>query len=331
LRAPAGILGGMKTLRLLPLLIGLIGPACLTAKPVTVADLLAGSPAGDWRTPDPEDTAYLELPAGRVVIELAAREAPVHVANLRTLMRAHYFDGLAIVRVQDGYVVQWADPAAELPAAGAAGQPASAAAQPAHRRPVPAGIRASTELTAPADAYARFERLDERDVYAPEVGFLDGFPAARDPRTHSVWLAHCYGMVGAGRDDPPESDGTELYAIIGHAPRHLDRNVALVGRVLAGMEYLSSLPRGHGEMGFYVKDERPVPIRAMRLAADVPPSERTHLEVLRTDSATFHAVLEQRRHRHESWFQVDPGHIELCNVPLPVREAAAAAPASTSR
>jgi peptidylprolyl isomerase len=61
--------------------------------------------------------------------------------------------------------------------------------------------------------------------------------------------------VGAGRDDPPESDGTELYAVIGHAPRQLDRNVALVGRVLQGIELLSSLPRGSGEMGFYVPSE----------------------------------------------------------------------------
>jgi cyclophilin family peptidyl-prolyl cis-trans isomerase len=277
--------------------LGLAGAAA--AKPVSVADLLAGSPAGDWRVPDPEDTLYMDLARGRVVIELASRVAPQHVANIRALARAHYFDGLAIVRVQDNYVVQWDDPD--------------------HHRPVPAGVRAAVEFTAAAGADARFEPLPDRDVYAPQVGFLDGFPAARDPRSHIVWLAHCYGMVGAGRDDPPESDGTEMYAVIGHAPRQLDRNVALVGRVLKGMDLLSSLPRGSGEMGFYVPSEPTAPIRSVRVAADVPKAERISIEVLRTNSATFRAVLEQRRQRHEPWFKFSPDHIDLCNVPLPVR------------
>jgi peptidylprolyl isomerase len=274
------------------------------AKPVTVADLLAGSPAADWRMPDPEDTLYMDLARGRVVIELASRVAPRHVANIRALARAHYFDGLAIVRVQDNYVVQWDDPG--------------------HHRPVPAGVRAAVEFTAAAGADARFEPLPDRDAYAPQVGFLDGFPAARDPRSHIVWLAHCYGMVGAGRDDPPESDATEMYAVIGHAPRQLDRNVALVGRVLMGIELLSSLPRGSGEMGFYVPSEATVPIRSVRIAADVPKAERAPVEVLRTNSATFRAVVDQRRQRHEPWFKFSPDHIDLCNVPLPVRAMPAA-------
>jgi peptidylprolyl isomerase len=281
----------------LVLVLGLAGSAA--AKPVTVADLLAGSPAEDWRVPDPEDTLYLDLARGRVVIELASRVAPQHVANIRALARAHYFDGLAILRVQDNYVVQWDDPD--------------------HHRAVPAGVHASVEFTAAAGADARFEPLPDSDLYAPQVGFLDGFPAARDPRSHLVWLAHCYGMVGAGRDDPPESDGTEMYAVIGHAPRQLDRNVALLGRVLLGVDLLSRLPRGSGEMGFYVPSEPTAPIRSVRIAADVPKAERTPIEVLRTDSATFRAVLEQRRQRHEPWFKFSPDRIDLCNVPLPVR------------
>jgi peptidylprolyl isomerase len=269
------------------------------AKPVTVAELLSDSPAQDWSTPAPDDLLYLQLSRGRVIIELAPRVAPQHVANIKALARAHYFDGLAIVRVQDNYVVQWNDPE--------------------HHRPVPAGVRQAVEFTAEVGANARFEPLGDRDAYAPEVGFLDGFPAARDRSKHTVWLAHCYGMVGVGRDDPPESDGTEMYAVIGHAPRQLDRNVSLVGRVLKGMEFLSSLPRGSGEMGFYVAGEPKVPILSMRIAGDLPEAERTPLEVLRTGSTTFRALLAQRRDRREPWFKFNPGHIDLCNVPLPVR------------
>jgi len=297
----SGIMTEMTTaMKLVLVLIFGVSAASVVAKPVTVADLLANSPPQDWRSPDPDNTLYLQIPGGRVIIELAARLAPAHVANIKTLARAHYFDGLAILRVQDNYVVQWGDPA--------------------QQRPVPAAVHmVAPEFTADRSAARHFERLPERDVYAPEVGFLDGFPAARDPRSGLLWLAHCYGMVGVGRDDPPESDGTELYTVIGHAPRQLDRNVTLVGRVLKGIELLSSLPRGSGEMGFYAQAEPPVPIASMRIAADVPVDERTRIEVLRTDSATFHNVLEQRRNRRESWFKFNPGHIELCNVPLPVR------------
>src|ERR1700730_14821221 len=183
------------------MMIGLGAVSDLGAKPVTVADLLTESHAGDWRAPNPDDTLYLELARGRVVIELATQAAPQHVANLKTLVRNHYFDGLAIIRVQDNYVVQWGDPG--------------------HHRPVPAGVRPAVEFTVDARADSRFEPLPDHDLYAPEVGFLDGFPAARDQRTHTVWLAHCYGMVGAGRDDLPESDGTAMYAVIGDAPPRL--------------------------------------------------------------------------------------------------------------
>jgi peptidylprolyl isomerase len=287
-------------MRRLPLLLLLAVAAGAVAKPVTVADLLADSPPLDWRAPNADDTLYLEIPGGRVIIELAPRMAPEHVANIKALARAHYFDGLAVIRVQDNYVVQWADPD--------------------HQRPIPPGIHlVAPEFTAGRSAGRNFQPLAEHDVYAAEVGFLAGFPAGRDPHSGNVWLAHCYGMVGVGRDDPPESDGTEMYAVIGHAPRQLDRNVTLVGRVLKGIELLSSLPRGSGEMGFYVESERSVPISSVRIASDLPVAERTPIEVLRTDSATFRTVLEQRRNRREAWFKFNPGHIELCNVPLPVR------------
>ena len=242
-RAAAALVAGAMA-------IGLASVSDLGAKPVTVADLLAESPAADWRVPNPEDTLYLELSHGRVVIELASHVVPQHAANIKALARAHYFDGLAIIRVQDNYVVQWDDES--------------------HLRPLPPSVRPSVEFTADANAAVRFEALPDHDLYAKEVGFLDGFPAGRDPSTHTVWLAHCYGMVGAGRDDPAESTGAEMYAVIGNAPRQLDRNVALVGRVLKGMELLSTLPRGSGEMGFYVAAEPPVPISSARVASDVP-------------------------------------------------------------
>ena len=58
----------------------------------------------------------------------------------------------------------------------------------------------------------------------------------------------------------------------------------------------------------------------MRLASDVPEAERSQLEVIRTDTAIFKAMVEAQRNRGGDWYKVPAKHIELCNVALPVRE-----------
>jgi peptidylprolyl isomerase len=267
----------------------------------SLADILKASAAQEWRQPDPANTLYMDLASGRVVIELAPLFTPLHADNIRALVREGYFDGLAIERVQDNFVTQWGD------------ADGTRAVRTAARTLAP-------EFTRPIADDPGFTPLGDRDVYAPEVGFVAGFPAARDPQTNTAWLLHCYGMVGAGRgNDANTGNGAELYAVIGHAPRQIDRNAALVGRVLQGMEQLASLPRGTGPLGFYQKREQRVPIVRIRVAADVPASARTRLEVLRTDSATFRAIIEQRRNRRDDWYKVPAGHVDVCNVPIPVR------------
>ena len=269
-------------------------------KPRTMADVLAASKSSDWRTLDPQNTLYLELPSGRVIIELDPDFAPHHVANIKALAHEHYFDGLAIVRAQDNFVVQWNDP------------------DHAH-----AFGNAQKTLAAEFSRSANglpFTVLPDPDTYAQEVGFADGFPAAREPRTHLAWLVHCYAMVGAGRDNDVDSGGgTELYVVIGQAPRQLDRNVTLVGRVVQGMEQLSTLKRGSGALGFYEKPEERTPIRSLRLASEVPEAERSHLEIMRTDTHAFADLIETRRNRRDEWYKVPAGRIDVCNVPLVVR------------
>ena len=277
----------------------------------TMTEVLAASKPSDWRTLDPENTLYLELATGRVVIELAPSFAPQHAANIRALAREHYFDGLAILRSQENYVVQWGDPNADDEKKAKAPKDAKRALPP--------------EFERKAEGLA-FTRLPDVDGYAPEVGFSNGFPAARDPKRGEAWLAHCYAMVGAGRGNTVDSgSGAELYVVIGHAPRHLDRNITVVGRVVQGMELLTTLPRGTGPLGFYEKPEQYVPIKSIRLASEVPEAERAKLEVIRTDTETFTALVESRRNRPDEWFHVKAGHVELCNVPIVVRPIAAPA------
>jgi peptidylprolyl isomerase len=270
--------------------------------------VLDASKPSDWRPLDPENTLYLELASGRVVIELAPEFAPAHVDNIRILARQRYWDGLSILRVQENYVVQWGDPdAADAQKARGFGKAL---------RKLPAEFSRSV-------AELAFTALPDGDVYAAQVGWSSGFPAARDKPDGKIWLAHCYGAVGAGRDNTADSsNGGELYVVIGHSPRHLDRNITLVGRVIQGMEHLTTLPRGTGPLGFYEQAVQRVPIRSLWLAADVPSNERAALEVFRTDTSTFGKLVESRRNRREPWFIEPVGKVELCNVPIPVRQAA---------
>ena len=278
----------------------------------TTPQLLAKSTAKEWRKPDPENLVVMQLASGRVLIELAPDFTPLHAANIRTLIRQHYFDGLAIVRVQDNFVTQWDDPAGDDNGDKSKMHPLGKATVP-------------PEFTRPIDAKLPWTKLPDGDVYAAEVGFSEGFPVARDPSSGQEWLTHCYGMVGVGRDNGADTgNGSALYAVIGQAPRRLDRNLAVVGRVLDGMPLLSSLPRGTGPMGFYDKPSQQIAIQSVQLAADLPAAQRPSIEVLRTDSKTFAALVDAKRNRRDAFYTVPAGKIDICSIDVPMREIPAA-------
>jgi len=59
---------------------------------------------------DLENTLYLDVPAGRVVIELRPDLAPKHVARIKELAREGFYDGIVFHRVIDGFMAQTGDP-----------------------------------------------------------------------------------------------------------------------------------------------------------------------------------------------------------------------------
>lgn len=283
--------------------------AAAPSKPVyrSAGDIIAAAPDSAWRTPDPENLLYLQLAGGVVIIELAPAFAPAHVANIRTLAHEQFWDRTSIYRAQDNFVVQFGDADAD--------DPAKAKSMGSAKTQLPAEFHRDTRGLP-------FDRLADVDGWAPEVGFSGGFPAARDAKANRAWLTHCYGMVGAGRNNAPDSStGAELYVVIGQAPRQLDDNITVVGRVLEGMELLSAIRRGPDPAGFYEDAAQRTPIRALRLATDVPESVRPKLQVLRTDTQTFRDAVEARRNRVDDFYKRPAGHIDLCNIPVTTREA----------
>jgi peptidylprolyl isomerase len=189
--------------------------------------------------------------------------------------------------------------------------------------PLPAGVVQTppAEYDLPLDG-REMDGTDSPDAYAPRVGYHGGWPLALDEVEGRMWPIHCYGTVGVGRDLAPDTGtGGELYAVIGHAPRHLDRNIANVGRVIEGMPNLSARPRGTGDLGFYQtgKGEKPIPIARIRVASDMPASERPRFEYLRTGTPAFGKYVQGRANRGGTFFNRPAGGVDICNAPVPVR------------
>ena len=272
-------------------------------KPQTPTEIVAASPASAWITIDPGDLLVMDLAnGGRVVIQLAPEFAPVHVANIKALAKSSYWNGATVYRVQDNYVAQWGLNESD--------------------KPWPAGVTAKppAEYTRPLKGLS-IKPLGSPDPYAPGAGFVNGWPVAYSPKAGWANLAHCYGSVGVGRDLSPDTGtGGELYAVIGHGPRQLDRVIALVGRVVEGIDKLSSLPRGTEALGFYKDKAQYVPIATIRLASMIPEGERPSFEYLDTKSTSFAEYLRVRANRKDDFYIRPAGGVDLCNVNVPVRK-----------
>lgn len=291
----------MRTLFLLTAAAMLAGAA--PAKLPTPNDIVAQAPASAWKAIRADDLMIIDLKnGGRIVIQLAPGFAPVHVANIKALARGRYWDGATVYRVQDDYVAQWGLNDSD--------------------KPWPAGVVAK-----PPAEYMRALRglkitsLGSPDAYAPGAGFADGWPVAYSPKAGWANLAHCYASVGVARDLAPDTGtGGELYAVIGQAPRQLDRNIALVGRVIDGIDRLSSLPRGPAPMGFYTDKALDLPIASVRLASDMALTARPSYEYMDTGSPAFAEYLHLRANRHDDFYTRPAGGVDLCNVQVPVRK-----------
>ena len=279
------------------------------------SEIVAAAKADEWAAIAPSDLMIMDLAPDskgrprRVVIQLIPEPfSQGWVGNIRKLAAAKFWDGTSINRVQDNYVVQWGDAT--------------------EKKALPEGLAVvpESEYVFP-EALTRSRSLDP--IFVPPnniirwTSFHQGFPVAGvgTPDTARNWPIHCYGMVGVGRNLSPDTGtGAELYTVIGHAPRHLDRNIALVGRVIEGIEHMSSLPRGTGALGFYETQGERVPILSVRLGNDV--KDVPTFEYLDTDSASFAAYADARANRRDPFFNVPAGGADICNIPVPTRRKA---------
>jgi peptidylprolyl isomerase len=261
--------------------------------------------ADEWRTVDPENLVVMDVAYGRILIELAPDFAPKHAERFRALARSGFYDGQSFYRVIDGFVAQ-----------GGIGE--------GDDKKVPEWPPLKAEFDQAIGPGVAFTPLGSADLFAAEVGHVDGFPVGRDDEDGRTWLLHCPGTVAMARDNDPDTGGTEFYVPIGHAPRRLDRNLTAFARVLEGMQYLQKLSRGDPkiENGVIQDPKRRDPIIRAQVAADMPALERPRIEVMDTASKAFEDFKAQRRNPAPDFYKRVAPNLDICAFNAPVRHAA---------
>lgn len=279
--------------------------ACVTTqknieKTQTPSEVISQSLPSEWRSLSLQNTLYIQLETGVVVVEMAPQFAPRHVENTKKLIRQGLFDGTRFYRVLDGFVAQGG------PIDGKEGQKLKEGSLT-----IPGEMTINTEQ--PMD----FTVLEGQDGYADETGFVNGFAAGRTRNKKTNWLLHCYGAFAMGRANKTDSGGTELYVVIGPAQRYLDRNTTVFGRVVSGMEHLQKLQRSQNIYGAI--DILENKILKIQVGVDMRPADRVSLEVMKTDTTSFKKLIAARKNRTGDWFIHRHDYIDACSIQVPVR------------
>ena len=267
-----------------------------------------------WNLLDPDNTVYMQLEEGTVVIELNPVFAPKTVEHFKTLLEEQFYRGTSFYRVIDGFVAQGGDesdidenpPAKPLKAEFEIDWPL----KPADKEKAKNWVPMSWTL------------VQKDDMFAAYTGFIDGFPAARDEKkAGKAWLTHCPGTVAMARNNDPDSGNTDFYIVIGQSPRYLDRNLTVFGRVVWGMDVVQRIKRGPAlENGIIEEDLDRSWIKRMRLASSLDPDQRPDIYVADTNSAGFKKMLKDRRNRKQKFFHHKPPKVlDICQVPVPAR------------
>jgi len=143
-------------------------------RPLLAALLATTMVASGGAAADPENTLYMDLTYGRVVIEMRPDLAPNHVARIKELVRQQFYDGLTFHRVIAGFMAQTGDPRGD--GTGGSGQNLKAEFS---REPFARGIVGMARSSHPDSAdsqfficFARASHLDGQYTVCGEV--VDG-------------------------------------------------------------------------------------------------------------------------------------------------------------
>lgn len=255
----------------------------------------------EWLPIPAENILLIDTEKGLVTVELNSDFAPAHAERMRALAASGVLNGERFYRVIEAFVAQ----------GGLADEEK---------------IETWETLQNENDrAYGGegFVPLGNADLFASEIGHIDGFPVGRDDALGREWLLHCPGAMAMARDVDPDSGSTEFYIVL-DAQRYLDRNLTVFGRVIDGMEHVQALKRGKREIenGVIQSPEQGDLIQRFEIASNLPEGERTGWEKMDTASDAFEAFKTSKRVRGDEFFyRTPPEVLDICSFTAPVRKA----------
>lgn len=255
--------------------------------------------ADEFRVVDADNLVNMQLDTGNVLIELIPEAAPKHVAQFKQLIREGKYNNQTFYRVIEGFVAQ------------------GGLNLPDDDKSVPT-LPMESEFSLPPN---QFTEAQTPDMFAPVTGFYQGFAVAAQSKLDKAWLTHCPGTLAMARGNEPDSGSSDFYFVIGQAPRYLDRIMTIFGRVVDGFDAIQSISRGRASNNGIIADEGlRTRIKSVQVMSDLPLPERPLVEVIASNTESFKAMLESRKHRTHPFFYVTPPAVlDVCQIPLQVK------------
>lgn len=266
------------------------------------ATLKAGFNAPDeaWRDLNPENTLYIDLEYGRVILELYPEIAPIHVERIKTLTRQGFYDYITFHRVIEGFMNQTGDPKGD--GTGDSDLP---------------DITAEFTFRRGSDMPVTLVGARPSGQGDIGVGFYKALPIATQPTSQGILTKdgkvaafglHCKGVTSMARTSNPDSANSQFFLMRDTSP-HLDSQYSIWGNTVLGHEYLTKIKIGSkGDDPNFVPDV----MKKVQIAADVAPAERVNVQVLKADSVAFKNFLKTQK-------KADGTYPDICDIQVPSR------------
>lgn len=254
-----------------------------------------------WQPIKQQNLLYVETDQGRITILLADFFAPKHVAYIKTLVNEGFYAGLPFYRVIENFVVQGGD---------ASGQKISK---------VKTSMLAEFERS--IDQKNSFTLVQQQGLLAEQTGFINGFAVGRSVSENKEWLIHCPGVINLARSTNVNSGTTDFAIMFGTPPRHLDRNMTIFGRIIAGWDVFYQVNRGDPELsGGFSNNSQATQINRMYLGSNTSNPKKEHLLIENTDHTVFkNKIANRRKYENEFYVHKGNGNLDVCYFPVKIK------------
>lgn len=259
-----------------------------------------------WRTPDPENTLYIDTVHGRIVVELYPEIAPNHVERIKRLAQQGFYDNVKFHRVIQGFMNQTGDPIGDGTGSSSLPDLKAEFAFSRNMSTMPIKMLGGQK-----------SKLNGNNSI---VGFHKALPIAT-PADDTLMFTkkgainsygiHCKGVTSMARGGHSEDSANSQFFLMRDEYRSLDTQYSIWGATILGHEVLKKIKIGT------VNDPKypgfiPDKMLKVQVAADVADTDRMNIEVMKTDGDAFLGYTEWLKNK-------DGRRAKICEIQVPSR------------